>query len=99
MDIYKEISEIKRGQEETLTLLRNISENGVADCKKKIYDLTDLEEMLHVSRRLLFSWKDEGKFNYSQIGNKIYVTEADLNEFLTNNKREGGSLWKKMKYR
>ena len=88
MDIYQEISDIKKKQEETLALLRNISENGVADCKEKIFDFADLVEMLHVSRRTLFKWKAEGKLICTQIGKKIYVSEKDLQTFLSSNKEE-----------
>jgi len=88
MDIYNEISEIKKKQEETLVLLRNISNNSIADCKEKIYDLTDLEEMLHVSRRTIFKWKSEGKLACTQIGKKIYVTEKDYQNFLKQHKEQ-----------
>lgn len=89
MDIYNEISDIKKKQEEALVLLRNISNKGTADSKEQIYDLTDLEGMLHVSRRTLFKWKSEGKLSCTQIGKKIYVTEKDYQNFLKQHKEAG----------
>ena len=88
MDIYVQLQTIEEKQNEVLNLLKNLSNCNIAQ-DKKVYDFTDLQEMLHVSRRTLQKWKSAGQFSYSQIGDKIYVTEADLNEFLTNN-REGG---------
>ena len=85
MDIYNEISEIKKCQQETLALLEKLQKGGESN-NKKIYDLTDLENMFHVSRRTLFKWKSEGKLNFVRIGKKMYVTSKELERFLNDNK-------------
>ena len=54
MDIYFQLSEMRKIQEETLNLLKTFREEGAVSNKDKVYDLTDLEEKLHVSRRTLF---------------------------------------------
>jgi len=77
---------MKKNLEKALILLEEYHENGNCDCKSQVYDLNDLEEMLHVSRRTLFKWKSEGKLNFTQIGKKLYVTDSDLREFLVSNK-------------
>ena len=86
MDIYNEISELKKIQEVTLSLVREIVNNGASYGKEQYYDLTDLEKIFHVSRRTIFKWKAEGKLNFSQIGKKLYITQAELDNFLKKNK-------------
>ena len=81
MDIYFEISQLKKAQEETLALLKELRNNGVVSNKDKVYDFTDLEKMLHVSRRTLFKWKSEGKMRFSQVGKKLYATDAEFKRF------------------
>jgi len=88
MDIYFEISQLKKAQEETLSLLKELHNNGVVSNKDKVYDFTDLEKMLHVSRRTLFKWKSEGKMRFSQVGKKLYATDTELKRFLETNKQD-----------
>lgn len=88
MYLEQEILKLRESQEEILTLLRNISNNNVAK-QNKVYDLTDLENILHVSRRTIATWRSEGKLNFSQIGKKLYITDDELSKFLADNK-EGG---------
>ncbi|GAB6008289.1 helix-turn-helix domain-containing protein [Dysgonomonas reticulitermitis] len=81
MNLEEEFNLIKKKQDKTLALLEELR-SGVVDNKDKVYDMADLEEKLHVSRRTLFKWKSEGKMNFSQIGKKLYITEAELKRFL-----------------
>ena len=78
-------------QNEILHLLQSLS-NGEVAKQNKVYCLTDLAEMLQVSRRTLFKWKSEGKLIFSQIGKKLYITDEELKIFLTNNK-VGGTIY------
>jgi excisionase family DNA binding protein len=79
MDIYKSIADLIEGQEKILNLLQNLSNNSTST---KIYDLVDLQNILHVSRRTIATWKSQGLLPYSQVGNKIFITQSDLDEFL-----------------
>jgi len=88
MDIYFEISQIKKAQEETLALLKELRNGGVVDNKNKVYDFTDLTKLLHVSPRTLHNWKSAGKMKFSQIGKKIYITDSELKRFLETNKTD-----------
>ena len=86
--IENSLFQISQKQDEILTLLKDLRKNGVADNKDKVYDLTDLEKILKVSRRTLFNWKSEGRINTSQIGKKNFVTDAELHRFLEANKQD-----------
>lgn len=81
MTIEQTLQQIAEQQKETLALLKDCQDKNT-DNKDKLYDLTDLQELFHVSRRTLFKWKSEGKMNFSQIGKKLYITEAELKRFL-----------------
>jgi len=87
MDIYNEISKMKQIQEESLSILKELRNDGVVGNKDTVYDLTDLEQKLHVSRRTLFKWKSEGRMIFSQAGKKLYVTEAEFRRFLQTNQK------------
>lgn len=84
MTIEDLLLNIAKQQEETLLLLKDCRDKK-ADNKNKLYDLTDLENVLKVSRRTLFKWKSEGKMHFSQIGKKLYITDEELKRFLVDN--------------
>ena len=89
MDLYFEISQMKKVQEETFNMVKNLCTSGIVDNnREKVYDLKDLEDRLHVSRRTLFKWKSEGKMKFSQVGKKIFITDVELQKFLETNKQD-----------
>ena len=40
---------------------------------------------MQISKRTAQTWRDEGKISFSQIGNKIYYLESDVEELLKGN--------------
>ena len=50
--------------------------------KDKWLDNQEVMQMLHISKRLLQSWRDDGKVNFSQVGAKIYYRESEINNLL-----------------
>ena len=78
---------ISQKQIEILAQLKDLRSNGVVSNQDKVYDLTDLENMLHVSRRSIFKWKSEGKMRFTQIGKKMYLTDAELKRFFETHQR------------
>ena len=79
MDLYYEIGEIKRLLHE---LIEKVEAGTGNDKASKVYDLNELEEILHVSRRTIATWMSEGILPFSKIGHKIYITQNDVEEFL-----------------
>ncbi len=53
-----------------------------------VYTLTELTEILHVTRRSLYNWIKDGKIHAIKIGKEWRVTEEALNEFLTKGTQE-----------
>lgn len=53
-----------------------------------VYTLTELAEILHVTRRSLYNWIKDGKIHAIKIGKEWRVTEEALNEFLTKGTQE-----------
>lgn len=84
MDIYNEIEQLKTGQVKIMELLA-LKQN---DTRGLMYDNNDLIRLLHVSRRTLATWRGEGKISYTQVGNKIYYTHSDVEEFLKKHKQK-----------
>jgi hypothetical protein len=79
MDIYYEITEIKKMLQEILDQLQKLNKGGKAP---QTFDLQDLEKILHVSRRTVATWMVEGILPHLKIGHKIYITQAGLDDFL-----------------
>lgn len=52
---------------------------------EKFYDNQEVMQMLHISKRTLQAWRDDGKINFSQVGAKIYYYESDIKELLKKN--------------
>lgn len=83
---------ISQKQDEILAQLKDLRSSGVVDNKARLYDLTDLEGLLHVSRRTLFKHLSSGILGHSKIGKKIYVSDKELNQFLVLNKQKN-QVW------
>jgi hypothetical protein len=87
MGIENSLFQISQKQDEILAMLKGFRNGGVVDNKDSLYDLTDLEKKLHVSRRTLFKYLSAGILGHSKIGKKIYVSEKELQQFLVLNKQ------------
>lgn len=79
MDLSFEFKQVKSELEKIITLLESQKNNKNV---KKMYDLADLQEVFKVSRRTLSTWTKEGILPHSKVGNKIWVSEEQLNSFL-----------------
>lgn len=78
MDIEIEFSKIKSDLNKILLLL----EQKQNERETKMYDLADLQKILHVSRRTLFNYKERGILPCTRIGSKLWVSEKQLEKFL-----------------
>ena len=79
MDLYFEIKEIKKGQEKILDQLNTlIAENS----QPRIYTTEDIEKLLDSSKRTVATWLHKGLLPHTKVLGKIWVTEAQLKEFL-----------------
>ena len=65
--------------EEVRSLKESISRS------KALYTNKEMRELLNVNDKTLRWYRNDGKLGYSQIGNKFFYTDKDLNEFLANN--------------
>lgn len=54
----------------------------------KVYTLQEMSEIFHVTMRTVYNWMDDNRFSFVKIGSKTYVTEQQLQEFLTNHQVE-----------
>ena len=67
--IINDISEISKSLNNT-NLRQPLAENWL--------DIADVCQLLHISKRTLQSYRDNGTLPYSQIGGKIYFKASDI---------------------
>lgn len=79
MDLNFEIQKLRADMSKVIELLQ---EKQAAQSEIKMYDLVDLQRILHVSKRTIATWKQQGKLSYSQVGSKTWVSEEQLKKFL-----------------
>jgi excisionase family DNA binding protein len=79
MDLYREFESVRSELAKITELLHSQMANSRT---MKMYDLADLQQLLNVSRRTISTWTKEGTLPHSKKGNKIWVTEEQLNLFL-----------------
>ena len=51
----------------------------------RIYLNKDVKEILGVQDKLLKKYRDEGMLSYSQVGDKYWYTQSDIDQFLERN--------------
>jgi excisionase family DNA binding protein len=84
-DIYVLLNDIRTEQEKILDLL---GKQFSGDSQPKVYDLVQIQEILHVSKRTIANWLQQGIMPHSRVGAKIWITETQLQEFLKQNDQE-----------
>ncbi len=81
IDIYEGLEDLRKGQEKILNLLSTVQEKPNIE---KLYDMTELGQILQVSRRTISIWTKEGILPCTKVNNKIWVTSEQLKNFLEN---------------
>lgn len=61
---------------------------------KRVYTLKDMASMFQVTIRTIYNWMDENRFSFVKVGSKTYVTEQQLQEFLTNHEVKSFNMTK-----
>lgn len=54
----------------------------------KVYTLDEVAEILHTTRRTLYTYLKEGKLKAVKIGRKWIITEENLKDFISRGTRE-----------
>jgi excisionase family DNA binding protein len=81
------LADLYKRQEEIVELLNEIKNSSD---KENIYSLNDIEDILKVSRRTIATWTKNGILPHTKVGNKIWVTEEQLNQFLDEHSNNAG---------
>ena len=87
MDLAEEFKKLQERQDLILQMLK---QSKIEKEDLKVYSLDKLAEFFGVTKRTIYNWKDEGKLPLTIIGSKSYMTEAQLQEFLTTNTVKSG---------
>ena len=51
----------------------------------KIYTNSEIKELLGIQDKLLKKYRDNGLLAYSQVGDKYWYTQSDIDQFLESN--------------
>jgi len=90
MDIYRTLEDLNKKQDKILEILNSKREDSDHN---RVYDLTELGQILQVSRRTISTWTKQGILPCAKVANKIWVTHAQLSEFLKNHKYTNRELY------
>lgn len=78
--------ELKHLTDKLNWLVSNQSEEIVTPATPVIYDNDALSAKLNVSKRTLQDWRDKGLISFSQVGQKIFYTHQDVEDFLASHR-------------
>lgn len=85
------IEAAKIGRKPLSLLIAKIEEltavvNTLTEAKTiKIYSSTEVKALLNIGDKLLKKYRDEGLLAYTQVGDKFWYSEADIQKFLSDN--------------
>lgn len=82
--ILETLADLFKKQEEMMRRLDELAEPK----KQKLFTIEDLIEILGVSRRTISTWTKEQRLPHIKVGNKIWVTEEQLQEFLSGHRQD-----------
>jgi hypothetical protein len=49
---------------------------------QKVYTPKEAQQLLHITRNTLLTYRNAGKIHCSKTGNKVWFTQADIDAFL-----------------
>jgi hypothetical protein len=78
-DVYALFGDVKESQAKILAMLQ---EHVNKSSKPTVYNLVQIQDILHVSKRTVASWLKSGVLPHSRLAGKIWVTENQLHSFL-----------------
>jgi hypothetical protein len=72
-------------EEEVKSAIEPVRQAGSELPKRQtgLYTIRDLMSLFGVCRRTISNWQASGRLSYVKIGNLLYVTQKQLEEFLT----------------
>ena len=68
-----------------LDSLQNQLSTQTNTSKKSFMDNEEFIQLMGISKRTAQCWRDEGKISFSQVGNKIYYKQSDVDKLLAEN--------------
>lgn len=68
-----------------LDSLQNQLSTQTSTPKKPFMDNEEFIQLMGISKRTAQCWRDEGKISFSQVGNKIYYKQTDVDKLLSEN--------------
>jgi glycerol kinase len=83
---YEEAEKIlKRIDEQVALIAAKMKVDGKLNPEDVFFDNQEMLRVMNISKRTLQDWRDSGYIAYSQLGNKIYYTLADIQKLMKEN--------------
>ena len=80
-----EISSLTAMFEEIKSLKEEVKHFSIAPSQPTIYTNKTIKELLGIEDKLLRKYRDNGLLSYTQVGDKYWYTQADVDKFLSSN--------------
>ncbi|MGQ8336274.1 helix-turn-helix domain-containing protein [Sunxiuqinia sp. A32] len=81
MDLAIEFERLKEGQTKIIELLCDNQPKFQEHFK--VYTITEIANLLSVTNRTIYNWKEQGILPCTIVGSKTYITQKQLDEFLS----------------
>jgi len=85
-NFYDETEKALKKLDEQVTLIAaKMKLGGKLDPENIFFDTKEMMKLMSISHRTLQIWRDTNVIGYSQVGNKIYYSLADIQKLLLDN--------------
>ncbi len=85
-NFYDETEKIlKRLDEQVALIVANMKVGSKIDPEVVFFDNQEFIKLMNISKRTAQQWRDTKYIGYSQLGNKIYYTLADIQKLIKEN--------------
>lgn len=92
MNLEENFKKLEEGQKQILLMVSGMQNK--ASKTNAIYSIDDMANMFNVSLRTIYNWMGQCRFGYVKVGSKTYVTERQLEEFLSNHQVNAPKSWR-----
>lgn len=85
-NFYDEAEKVlKRIDEQVTLIVAKIKVGSKLDPEDIFFDNQEMMRVMNISKRTLQEWRNTGYIGFSQLGNKIYYTLADIQKLMKEN--------------
>lgn len=80
--VFLQREDLTQFQQETYKIVRKLMDEDRAKAAPQLFDNKEAAALLKVSPRTLQNWRDEGLIGFTQVRDKIYYRQTDIDHLL-----------------